>query len=412
VKGKRNVRSKLWSVSAVVLAVLAFKLFEPGFVWIYGWQRMPTTAYPSVSVSSDGWSDTATQAGAWLLAARAQLDAPALSAAVSVDGRRAWAGAVGYADITAGRAATLETTFRIGSTSKAVTSIAMGTLIDRNAIDLDAPISRYIPDLSAPLASVTTRQAMSHTAGVRNYALCVCFPIWESLSRRHYDGPQREVLRPYERDALLFSPGQSFAYTSLGYNVAGAVIEHISQVRFAEFLERAVTGPLGLVATRTDAGQPGPGDARFYDVEDHQYKEAFRVDNTNKLPSGGILSTPSDLVRLGAQMIEPTLFSRQTRDLLAKPQPVADGRANPQGYALGWRYQGDSASGTATTRRLHHHGTAQGSTSHFTLYPAYGMAVSVVMNKGQAEARTLGQQADRLAELFATAIDGQKQELW
>ena len=59
-----------------------------------------------------------------------------------------------------------------------------------------------------------------------------------------------------------------------------------------------------------------PGnDATFYEVEDRSYKKTFRVDNTNKLPSGGIMSTPSDMTRLGQQMIAPSLFSQQTRDV-------------------------------------------------------------------------------------------------
>lgn len=229
--------------------------------------------------------------------------------------------------------------------------------------------------------------------------------MWETLSRRHYDGPQRDVLRPYERDALLFPPGEGFAYTSLGYNIAGAVIESISRVRFAEFLEREVLAPLAMDATRADAGRAVDGDAVFYQVEDGQYKKAFRVDNTNKLPSGGILSNPSDLVRLGGEMIEPSVFDRAARDLLMQPQRLANGRPSPQRYGLGWRYESASTflDGATRTQRLHHHGTAQGSTSHFTIYPAYRMVASVMMNRGQGSAQGLGRQADRLAEIFAEA---------
>ena len=72
----------------------------------------------------------------------------------------------------------MDTVFRIGSSSKAVTSVAMGVLIDDGAVDLDAPMSTYVPDISEPLSPITTRQAMSHTAGVRDYGLCLCFPIW------------------------------------------------------------------------------------------------------------------------------------------------------------------------------------------------------------------------------------------
>ena len=399
----RRVRRWLLTALALVIAILVFKLFEPVLVWTYGWRALPGGNYPSVSVPSDGWQELAARAHDLLRDAQAQLSAPALSAAVSIDGKRVWAGAIGYADVDRAIPATLSTVFRLGSTSKAVTSVAMGTLIGRKVVDLDAPVSKYLPDLSQPMASITTRQAMSHTAGVRNYALCFCFPAWESLNRTHFASRQRDVLRSYERDALLFAPGRGFSYTSLGYNVAGAIIESVSGVSFSEFLERQVFAPLHMDASRVDTGQVRDNDAVFYDVEDGQYKEAFRVDNTNKQPSGGIMSTPSDVARLGAEMLEPTLFDATTRDLLMRPQPLGDGRANQQGYALGWRFQSESKflGGATTTPRLHHHGTAQGSTSYLMIFPDYRMVVSVMMNKGVTDAGPLVQQAERLAELFA-----------
>ena len=85
-------------------------------------------------------------ANGWLKRARAELNTPALSAAVSFTGERVWAGTAGYTDLESGTEATLDTAFRIGSSSKAVTSVAMGVLIDDGAVDLDAPISTHVPD--------------------------------------------------------------------------------------------------------------------------------------------------------------------------------------------------------------------------------------------------------------------------
>src|SRR5690606_8260136 len=175
---KRFVRGVLVAVILLVgIGALAFKLFEPVFHYASGWTPLPDGPWPSVSTYAPGWDEAAAEADAWLVETRAALGAPALSAAVSVDGERVWAGAIGYADLATRAPATLDTAFRIGSSSKAVTSIAMGVLLDEHALDLDAPVSRYIPDLSQPLASITTRQAMSHTAGVRHYALCLYFPV-------------------------------------------------------------------------------------------------------------------------------------------------------------------------------------------------------------------------------------------
>ena len=171
-----------------------------------------------------------------------------------------------------------------------------------------------------------------------------------------------------------------------------------SKLSFGDFLRNRVFDPLGLDGIRADTGIPDPQDATFYELRDGNYKEAFYVDNTIKIPSGGIMATPSSMVQLGQQMIRPQLFSEDTRDLLIRHQALANGQANPQGYALGWRnteYQ--VLDGTVSTLVLHHHGVAYGSVSHFAVYPDYGVVVSIMMNKNQG---SFGDVPARLVDIF------------
>jgi CubicO group peptidase (beta-lactamase class C family) len=101
---------------------------------------------------------------------------------------------------------------------------------------------------------------------------------------------------------------------------------------------------------------------------------------------------------VGEQMIRPTLISAATRTLLARPTALADGTMNPQNYALGWRsHEMKMLDGSATTRVLHHHGTALGAVSHFAVYPEEGVVVSLMMNLSQAR---FGPAADYLVDIF------------
>lgn len=391
------VKSLSATLLLMLMALAIFKLFEVVFVYNVGWRPLPDTEPPLTSAHQPGWEEVAGQADLWLQQTRTELETPVLSAAVSVDGSVVWAGVTGFADLANETAATLNTTFRVGSSSKAVTSIAMGVLIDEGRIDLDAPVSRYLPDVSMPLASISTRQAMSHTGGVREYGICLCFPIWEYYNRKHFDS-QRDALRPFETSELLFTPGEDFFYSSYGYNLTGAVIESASASGFSDFLTQQVLTPLSLDNVHVDTGIAVPSDATFYELRDNTYKEVFYVDNTNKVPSGGILATPSAMVQLGNQMITPVLFSEQTRDLLIRHQPLASGQPNPQGYALGWRHTLMKLfNGTVETPVYHHHGVAYGAVSHFSVYPEYGIVVSVIMNRNQA---TFNDSPSALVEMF------------
>lgn len=405
-KRKRRLFTSVLVIALIApTAVLAFRLFEPVFVYRLDWAALPTGEYPQQSETiNEAFAPQAEAAQRALANARAELDAPALSAAVAIDGQIVWRSAIGYSSVEARRPVDFDTRFRLGSTSKAVTSVAVGTLIDSGQINLDAPIQSYVPSFPEQRWPITLRQVMSHRAGVRDYGVCLCFPIWEHLNQRHFENIDAEVAL-VAHSPLLFEPGTSFAYTSLGYNLAGGAIEGASGQSFGVYLQRAVFAPLGMTQTGLDA-VPGAdaGIATFYEVENDAYKRAYPVDNSIRWPSGGILSTPSDMVRLGSAMLDDRLLSAATRATLVT---VPEGGAEARGgsiYALGWRTgEWTLHNGSLSTLSYHHGGTAVGASSVFVVFPEYRMVVSLMMNKGGTSVDGLALATDSVAEAFIPA---------
>lgn len=177
------MKKTLWiSLSVVALGAfgaLTFKLFEPVFTYRSGWDSLPKeTSVTSETIDAE-WTKQSAVAEKALRVGRDKTNAPALSAALSIDGKLVWRGAVGMADVERRLKADFDTRFRIGSTSKAVTAAGVGVLIDQRKLRLDQQIAGF------PQA-VTLGQVMSHRAGIRNYGLCLCFPIWEHQNRRHF----------------------------------------------------------------------------------------------------------------------------------------------------------------------------------------------------------------------------------
>lgn len=384
-------------------AWLAFRLFEPVFTWTLGWQPLPAAEHEPVSVAAPEWLAVAASADLHLREARRRLQAPALSAAVMVDGEQAWAGAVGLADAGSGRPVGLDSMFRIGSSSKAVTAMAMAVLMEAGRIDIDRPVRHYLPSLPDHYQPVTTRQAISHLAGVPDYGLCLCFPVWEHRNRRHFQSVT-EALSVFQHRPLLAAPGTAFRYSSYGSNLAGAVIETAAGRPFNAFVDEAVFRPLAMLASTADvASMAEPRRVAFHEVEDGRWKYAGPVDNSIRHPAGGMLSTPSDMLRLGQAFLADGLVGAGTRAQLLTPQPLADGTGNPQGYALGIRVGGEKSllDGALVTRIWSHHGTAVGSTSYFAVYPDLRLVVSVMMNKGQTSIEAMVPEVDRLVGLFA-----------
>ncbi|MBM3761749.1 MAG: beta-lactamase family protein [Acidobacteria bacterium] len=368
--------------------VVSFKLFEPVFTYRLGWSSLPEPTNWTAETLDPALASQSAAAENSLKSGQKKISAPAISAALGIGGKLVWRAASGLADVDRSVNADFSTRFRIGSTSKAVTAVGVGVLIDRGRLRLDQPIGGF------PHA-LTLGQVMSHRAGIRNYGLCLCFPVWEHQNRRHFPSIQNEVA--VVRDSpLLFQPGTGFAYTSLGFNLAGAAIEEASRQTYGAYMDSAVFKPLGM--TRTSLHEADT--AGFYETESGRYKTAFPVDNSIRWPSGGIVSTPSDMVAFGNAMLDDRLLTAPTRNMLVS---VPTGGRTDSGkiYAHGWRHSGWALfDGKLKLDSYHHNGTAVGSTSVFVVLPEKQMVLSVMMNKGDENVRDISAVADQILQAF------------
>lgn len=371
---------------------LCFKLFEPVFTHNAGWTDLPTMPDAVGETLDSRWVKQGAAADMALNAGLKDTGAPALSAALSINGKLVWRGAVGLADAETLKPADFNTRFRLGSTSKAVTAVGVGRLIDRGKLNLDQPIAGF-PHV------VTLGQVMSHRAGIRNYGLCLCFPVWEHLNRRHFVSINEQAAL-VASSALLFKPDTDFAYTSLGFNLAGSAIEKSSGQSFSEYMTQAVFRPLGM--NKTSLSEDGA--AEFYETETGRYKQAFKVDNSIRWPSGGFVSTPSDMIMLGNTMLDERLLNKKTRQLLVTV-PKAGRTESGKSYAYGWRHSVWTLhDGKVRLDSYHHNGTAVGSTSIFVIFPDRGIVFSMMTNKGGEDVDDLSAVADRILEGFIPVI--------
>jgi len=397
-------RRRWWlRLALLIVAVVAFKALEPVFVYSWGWRELPALVEaPAVESAEPVYAAAITEARPLVRELQQRLQLPGIAIAVGIDGREVWAYSSGHADLATARPLQLDSQFRIGSTTKAFTSAAMATLVQAGKVDLDAPLQTYVPWFVPKPSPVSTRQVMSHTAGLRDYDLCLCFPIWEYYNRRHFDS-LREATAAIAGSTLRFEPGTKHAYTSLGYNLAGAVIENAAKEDFLAYLTRAVLEPLQLAHTRADDVHANlPGRVTFYETKGGEYKPAFAVDNSNKWPSGGLLSTPRDLVRFGNGILADQLFDAATRERFWTVQPLADGKPNGDHYALGWRVFDDQEilGGRAKTRIVSHNGVATGATSRFALYPQRRLSIAILTNAQLPDTDDLSALSGRIVDAF------------
>jgi CubicO group peptidase (beta-lactamase class C family) len=325
-----------------------------------------------------------------LAEARQDAGAPSMSAAVTRDDELIWAGSNGYVDIKAGIRATPEHLYRLGSTSKALTGILLGRMIDSGTISLSATIGELAPELPAHLHEITLRQLASHTSGVRHYSR---MPTWipasnESITSEHFPGV-RAGLELFVDDDLQFEPGSGFNYSTFGYSLLSYGMELAGRADFGALLNRQVNEPLEVDLRLDDLTVEMRDRAATYTTGKGRWGAAYPSDPSYKWAGGGIIARPRDLASIGQALLSDGFLQEETRDALWSPVAVPGSDRNPQNYGLGWRV--DTSIGTLGEDRpvllIHHGGTQMGGVAFWAIYPELDISVAVVANSGNQEVR-------------------------
>ncbi len=312
---------------------------------------------------------------------------PGLSVAVGRESQILWSEGLGYSDLTHQVNVTPLTRFRVGSVSKPITSAALGVLLERGALDLDAPVQTYVPTFPEKMWPVTTRQLAGHLGGIRHYL------GEENFSAVNYPDVL-SGLDIFDDDPLIHEPGTEYAYSSYGWNLISAVVEGAAGEPFLEFMQREVFDAMGMENTSADRNQPIiPHRTRFYTMGlGGQVVNAPYVDNSYKWAGGGFLSTPEDLLIFGNAHLSPGYLTAETLDLLFTSQTLSDG--SETGYGIGWR----SSTNDHGEAIVSHTGGSVGGRTVLTVNRDNGLIVAIVANLSSAPMST--ELAGQVEELF------------
>src|SRR5262245_905601 len=338
-------------------------------------QSVPSVTH---STAPPHWANAVEQGRQLARAGLIEQNLPGLSVTVGGGDDIVWAEGFGYADLEKKVPVGPEMRFRIAEVSNALTSAAVGLLLEKHKLNLDEEIQAYVPEFPKKHWPVTLRQVMGHLAGIRNDE-----GDEEPLSvrcERTVDGLQR-----FARSSLLFEPGTEFRSSSYGWILVSAAVEDATAEPFFTFMRTRIFDPLGMTATRPDSAiEPIPDRVTFYFPRfagDNRYgPELVREgDHSCFAGAGAFLSTPSDLVRFGMAISSGKLLQPATVELLQTPQRLTSGQQTD--YGLGWKLETVQLAGEPT--RMAGHGTKAdfiGGPASVMTFPTRGLAVAVTSN--------------------------------
>ncbi|MBC8089161.1 MAG: beta-lactamase family protein [Phycisphaerae bacterium] len=304
----------------------------------------------------------------------------------------------GYGTDGYGRPVTPSTSFILGSLSKSFTSLAVMQLVEQGRVALDAPVQQYLPSFRVrdenASRTITVRHLLTHTSGIPTGA----------PQAMEAEATLQDHVRALAAVELSHVPGGAHEYASPNYIVVGAIVERVSGVPYAQYVQQHVFNALDMQHSFTDqtiAVQNGMS-------QGHRYWFGFPVAATlpyesDRMPTAALISTAGDLghfmvAQLNAGVYaDRSILSPAGVGTLHTPAAPGDGFS----YAFGWRVS-EMAGDTA----VHHGGIVPNFRVKVTMLPASGWGVAVLTNVSTSLPIPVTPTSHRVADAIAKHLAG------
>lgn len=236
------------------------------------------------------------------------------SIAISKNEKLLYRRAIGYSQYSDEKKipATENSAYRIGSISKIFTAAIIFQLIEEGKTSLTTPLEKYLPGY--PRSSVITiSNLLHHTSGIRNMT---------SIASKETPRTQEEMLTIIAQRTPKYKPGKKISYSNSNFLLLGYIIEKICQKSYAVVLQERIVTKIGL--THTYYGHEAATERHeCYPYKfKHDWKQQPQTDISIPGASGGIISTPSDMV-----LFIEALFSKKiiSENSLNQMKTITDG---------------------------------------------------------------------------------------
>lgn len=311
----------------------------------------------------------------------------------------------GLADVKNKRAITEADAYHAFSTTKTFTALAVLQLTEKNLLNIEEPVIKYLPGFSYGSA-ITIKHLLNHTAGIPN-------PIplsWIHTAAEHKTFNRYKFFNQiFEKNpAIKSKPNEKFAYSNLGYIWLGQLIEKVSGLSYEQYILKNIIGKLDI--------QPGElgfdFDGNRFQVKGYQKRFSFSnlilsllIDKPkfmgeaedrwkpfkpyyiNGTPYGGLIGTANGFMKYLQELLKPhsNLISEDFKQLLFRENRTNNNQ--PTGMCLSW-YTGQLNG----KQYFCHAGGGGGYYCEIRLYPAIGIGSVIMFNRtGMNDERILDQ---------------------
>jgi CubicO group peptidase (beta-lactamase class C family) len=205
------------------------------------------------------------------------------------------------------------TKFRLGSITKQFTATSILLLQERGELNIDDPVSKYMPDAPAAWSKITIYNVLTHTSGIPSFT---GFPDYRTTEWK--DTTPAELVARFRDKPLDFEPGTKFSYSNSGYVLLGYLVEKVSGQTYGDFLQQNIFTPLGMKDTGIDSNAAIlPQRAQGYRRSPHGIEHDGYISMTIPFSAGALYSTTGDLLKweqalFGGKVLKPESLAKMT----------------------------------------------------------------------------------------------------
>lgn len=291
---------------------------------------------------------------------------------------------IGFAEESSRRLLDENSVFELASVSKQFTAMGIMLLKQQGKLDYTDSLRKFFPQL--PYYSITIRHLLHHTSGIPDYM---------ELFSKHWDttkiatnNDMISLLAAHHPD-ILFAPGEKWEYSNTGYALLSSVIEKVSGMSYAAFMEKYIFKPVGMshsrVVNRRYNKKSLPDNYAFGYVFDQQRNKYMLPDSVGETASlvycldgitgdGAVNSTTGDLFRWSRALDEHKLVSKKMMEEALSPGTLNNGKAHQ--YGFGWMIGKSDYAG----KIMNHSGGWPGYRTFIEKHPDSGTVIIVLTN--------------------------------
>ena len=237
-------------------------------------------------------------------------------------------------ELTGETTASQERIYCIASVSKMYSTLAIMQLVDEGKVELDAPVTKYLPDFKMNderYKDITVRMLMNHTSGIP-LGLPINNYLYDDVDSFAHDNTLDIV------SGLRFkaAPGEYASYNNMGFSLMEHIVENVSGMSFTDYVRNNIASKIGADHTGT-AWSLYAGD--LGDAQVSLYRGFLPIEYPYQMTagSGGIYATASDVANFGSAFFtgNDILLSDEAKTQMSTRW---NDDATYESYGLGWDF--------------------------------------------------------------------------